>query len=115
MSTSSAVEGLARPHPLRAAKVEAPLIQDSLLPSGTSREIAFEVAFRFAPLGDGLHEMRNVPAEDLTCGKLEEIGKQCRSRSADDCLDFLFDQVREFSTSNGSHGDITAFVLKVPL
>ena len=79
------------------------------------REVAFEVAFRFAPLGDGLHEMRNVQAEDLTCDKLEEIGKPCRSRSADDCLDFLFDQMHEFSTSNGSHGDITAFVLKVPL
>jgi hypothetical protein len=78
------------------------------------RGVAFEVAFRFAPLGDGPHEMRNVQVEDLTWGKLEEIGKQCRSRSADDCLDFLFDQVRELSPSNGSHGDIGAFVLKVP-
>ncbi len=35
MGTSSAVEGLAWPQTLEAAKDEARLIQDSLLPSGT--------------------------------------------------------------------------------
>jgi sigma-B regulation protein RsbU (phosphoserine phosphatase) len=255
MSTSSAVGGLAWPHTLEAAKDEARLIQDSLLPSGTLRGDAFEVAFRFAPLGevggdfadffhlpnglvgmymgdvvgkgliaamyaslvmgtirginktgedtaavlgllnkrlrvrpvpgryssmiyalfnpasgvlsfsnagvplpllvsgegcrslgaggfpsgmfadasyeihsvqlapgdavlfatDGLHEMRNAQDEDLSWSKLEEIWKQCRCRSADDCLDFLFDQVREFSANSGCHDDITAVVLKVPL
>jgi hypothetical protein len=52
MSTSSAVEDLAWPPTLEAAKDEARLIQDSLLPSGTLRGDAFEVAFRFAPLGE---------------------------------------------------------------
>jgi phosphoserine phosphatase RsbU/P len=64
---------------------------------------------------DGLHEMRNAQNQDLSWGKLEETWKQCRCKSADDCLDFLFDQVREFSASSGSHDDITAVVLKEPL
>jgi serine phosphatase RsbU (regulator of sigma subunit) len=64
---------------------------------------------------DGLHEMRNAQDEDLSWGKLEEIWKQCRCKCADECLDFLFDQVRTFSASGGSHDDITAVVLKVPL
>jgi phosphoserine phosphatase RsbU/P len=254
MSTSPAAEALAWPHTLEAARDEARLIQDSLLPRGTLRGVAFEVAFRFAPLGevggdfadffqlpnglvgmymgdvvgkgltaamyaslvmgtirginktgedtgavlgllnkrlrvrpvpgryssmiyslfdprsgvltfsnagvplpllvsgggcrslgeggfpsgmfpdasyeihsaqlspgdavlfatDGLHEMRNAQDEDLSWGKLEEIWRQCRCKSADECLDFLFEQAREFSASSGSHDDVTAVVLKVP-
>ena len=254
MSTSSAVDGVAWHHTLEAAKDEARLIQDSLLPGGTLRGEAFEIAFRFAPLGevggdfadfftlpnglvglymgdvvgkgliaamyaslvmgtirginktgedtaavlallnkrlrvrpvpgrfssmiyalfnpasgqltfsnagvpfpllvssegcrslgeggfpsgmfpdatydihtvqlspgdavlfatDGLHEMRNALGEDLSAGKLEEIWRQCRCKSADECLDFLFEEVRAFSASSGSHDDITAVVLKVP-
>jgi sigma-B regulation protein RsbU (phosphoserine phosphatase) len=52
MSTSSALEVVAWPHTLEAARDEARLIQDSLLPSGTLRGDAFEIAFRFAPLGE---------------------------------------------------------------
>jgi sigma-B regulation protein RsbU (phosphoserine phosphatase) len=63
---------------------------------------------------DGLHEMRNALGEDLSWGKLEEIWRQCRCKSADECLDFLFDEVRAFSASSGSHDDITGIVLKVP-
>jgi len=255
MSTSSSVEVVAWPHTVEAARDEAHLIQDSLLPRGTLRRDGFEVAFRFAPLGevggdfadffqlpnglvgmyvgdvvgkgliaamyaslvmgtirginktgedsgavlglltkrlrvrpspgcyssviyalfnsatgvltfsnagiplpllvsangccslgeggfpsgmfpdasyeihsvrpspgdavlfaaDGLHEMRNAENEDRSWGKLEEIWKQFRCKSADECLDFLFDQVRTFSASGGSHDDITAVVLKLAL
>ena len=52
MSIGSAVEGVAWHHTLEAAKDEARLIQDSLLPGGTLRGDAFEIAFRFAPLGE---------------------------------------------------------------
>ena len=50
MSTGSAVEGVAWPHTLEAARDEAWLIQDSLLPGGTLRGASFEVAFRYQPL-----------------------------------------------------------------
>jgi serine phosphatase RsbU (regulator of sigma subunit) len=63
---------------------------------------------------DGLHEMRNAHDEELSWCRLEEIWKQCRSKSADESLDFLFEEVRAFSGSGASHDDITAVVLKIP-
>jgi len=50
MSSGVAVEAVPWPHTFEAAKDEARLIQDSLLPSGTLRGDGFEVAFRFSPL-----------------------------------------------------------------
>jgi sigma-B regulation protein RsbU (phosphoserine phosphatase) len=90
-------------------------------PSGMFADAAYEVhTVQLAPgdavlfATDGLHEMRNALKEDLSWGKLEEIWQQCRCKSADECLDFLFDEVRSFSASSGSHDDMTAVVLKVP-
>jgi serine phosphatase RsbU (regulator of sigma subunit) len=91
-------------------------------PSGMFADASYEIhsvhllpgdAVLFAT--DGLHEMRNAQDEDLSWGRREEIWKHCRCKSADDCLDFLLDAVREFSASSGSHDHITAVVLKVPL
>lgn len=64
---------------------------------------------------DGLHELRNEQGDDLSWGKLDEIWKQCRCRSADESLDFLFDEVQSFSGGGQRHDDITAIALKVPL
>jgi serine phosphatase RsbU (regulator of sigma subunit) len=46
------VEVVAWPYTLGAGRDEARLIQDLMLPSGTLRGDAFEIAFRFAPLGE---------------------------------------------------------------
>jgi serine phosphatase RsbU (regulator of sigma subunit) len=64
---------------------------------------------------DGLHELRNEQGDDLSWGKLDEIWKQCRCKSADESLDFLFDEAQLFSGSGRRHDDITAIVLRVPL
>jgi hypothetical protein len=53
---------------------------------------------------DGLHEMRNKKEEDLSWGKLAEIWKDCRRKTADEGLDFLFEEVRTFS-ENGRYHD----------
>jgi hypothetical protein len=50
----------------------------------------------------------------LSWGKLGEIWNQCRYKSADESLDFLFDEVQLFSADGRRHDDITAIVLKVP-
>jgi sigma-B regulation protein RsbU (phosphoserine phosphatase) len=63
---------------------------------------------------DGLHEIQNDREEDLSAGKLEEIWKACRSKSADQALDFLFQEISEFAPAGRHHDDITAIVLKVP-
>jgi len=91
------------------------------LPSGKFCDASYEIhSVQLAPgdavlfATDGLHEMRNKRNQDLSWGRLEEIWKQCHCKSADDCLDFLFEQVHTFSASAGNHDAITALVLKVP-
>jgi hypothetical protein len=64
---------------------------------------------------DGLHEIRNQQGDDLSWGKLGEIWNQCRCKSADESLDFLFDEVQLFSADGLRHNDITAIALKVPM
>jgi phosphoserine phosphatase RsbU/P len=90
-------------------------------PSGMFPDASYEIhAVQLAPgdavlfATDGLHEMPNALNQDLSWGKLGEIWQQCRCKSADEWLDFLFEEVRAFSASSGSHDDITAVVLKVP-
>jgi sigma-B regulation protein RsbU (phosphoserine phosphatase) len=109
------------PLPLLVSRDGCRSLGEGGFPSGMFPDASYEIhtvelspgdAVLFAT--DGLHEMRNEKNEDLSWGKLEEIWRQCRCKSADDCLDFLFDQVRAFSADSGSHDDITAVVLKVP-
>ena len=90
--------------------------------SGMFADVSYEIhSAQLAPgdavlfATDGLHEVPNAQNEDLSGGKLDEIWQRCRCKSADDCLDFLFDEARAFSANSGSHDDITAVVLQVPL
>jgi hypothetical protein len=55
MSSGVAVETVPWPHTFEAAKDEARLIQEALLPSGTLRGDGFEVAFRFSPPGEVIY------------------------------------------------------------
>jgi phosphoserine phosphatase RsbU/P len=89
-------------------------------PSGMFSDVTYEIhKVRLRPgdtvlfATDGLHEMRNDKEEDLSWGKLAEIWKACIRKSADEALDFLFDEVRTFSRNGRHHDDITALVLKV--
>jgi sigma-B regulation protein RsbU (phosphoserine phosphatase) len=109
------------PFPLLVSTDGCRSLGEGGFPSGMFSDAAYKIhsvqpapgdAVLFAT--DGLHEMRNEGNEDLSWGRLEEIWKQCGCKSADDCLDFLFDEVRAFSGSACSHDDITAIVLKVP-
>jgi sigma-B regulation protein RsbU (phosphoserine phosphatase) len=109
------------PLPLLASSKGCCSLGEGGFPSGMLADVSYEIHSVQLSLGDavlfatdGLHEMRNAQNEDLSWGELEEIWKQCLGKSADDCLDFLFDEAREFSASSGSRDDVTAIVLKVP-
>ena len=52
MCPGSAVETVTSSHSYEAARDEARLIQDSLLPTGTLRGDSFEIAYRFSPLNE---------------------------------------------------------------
>lgn len=62
---------------------------------------------------DGLHELRNRDDQDFSWEKLEQIWGQCRRRSAEESLEFLFEEAKQFSAGGSEqHDDITAVVLK---
>ena len=64
---------------------------------------------------DGLHEIRDDRNNDFSWEKLGEIWRQCRCKSAEESLDFLFQKAVQFTAgSKPPHDDITAVVLKVP-
>jgi len=62
---------------------------------------------------DGLHELRNREGVEFGTAQLEEVWAQCRSKSATESLDFVFDRQLAFSDGNAPHDDITAVVLKM--
>ena len=109
------------PLPLLVSAAGCQSLGDGGFPSGMFGGVSYEIhrarlhpgdAVLFAT--DGLHELRNEKGDDLSWGKLGEIWNQCRCRSADESLDFLFDEVQSFSGAGRRHDDITAIALKVP-
>jgi sigma-B regulation protein RsbU (phosphoserine phosphatase) len=109
------------PLPLLVSSSGCQLLGAGGFPSGMFPDATYEIhKVRLLPgdtvlfATDGLHEMRNAKEEDLSWGKLAEIWKACLRKSADEALDFLFDEVRAFSENGRHHDDITALVLKIP-
>jgi serine phosphatase RsbU (regulator of sigma subunit) len=62
---------------------------------------------------DGLHELCNHDGMEFDTAELNRIWRQCRNKSADEFLAFLFDDMSAFSDGIGLHDDATAVVLKV--
>jgi phosphoserine phosphatase RsbU/P len=90
-------------------------------PSGMFPDAAYEIhRVELSPSDmvlfatDGLHEMQNAKEEDLSWVQLAEIWKNCHPKSADEALDFLFEEALAFSRNGRRHDDVTALVLKVP-
>jgi serine phosphatase RsbU (regulator of sigma subunit) len=109
------------PLPLLVSSSGCRLLGEGGFPSGMFPDATYEIhKFQLLPgdtvlfATDGLHELRNEEEEDLSSNKLAEIWKACLRKSADEALDFLFEEVRTFSQDGPPHDDITALVLKVP-
>jgi phosphoserine phosphatase RsbU/P len=62
---------------------------------------------------DGLHELRNREGIEFCTAQIQDVWALCRSKSATESLDFVFDRQLAFSDGNAPHDDITAVVLKV--
>jgi serine phosphatase RsbU (regulator of sigma subunit) len=62
---------------------------------------------------DGLHELRNQMDDDFSWKQLPETWSNCSQKSADEALDYLFENVRQFSLHSEQKDDITAVALKV--
>jgi phosphoserine phosphatase RsbU/P len=109
------------PYPVLASESGCAVLGQGGLPSGLFPDTSYEQhsaqlcpgdAVLFAT--DGLHEIRDRRDNDFSWERLGEVWHQCRSKSAEESLDYLFEGAVEFSRGGQSpHDDITAVVLKI--
>jgi phosphoserine phosphatase RsbU/P len=110
------------PHPILVSKSGYSMLGTGGLPSGLFPGATYDSyrvelspgdAVLFAT--DGLHEIRDDRNNDFSWEKLGQTWGQCRCKSAEESLDFLFEEAVKFTAgSKLPHDDITAVVLKVP-
>jgi sigma-B regulation protein RsbU (phosphoserine phosphatase) len=109
------------PYPVLASESGCFVLGEGGLPSGLFPDTSYEQhsatlspgdAVLFAT--DGLHEIRDRHDNDFSWERLGEIWHQCRNKSAEESLDYLFQGAVEFSHGgHAPHDDITAVVLKI--
>jgi sigma-B regulation protein RsbU (phosphoserine phosphatase) len=109
------------PRPVLVSESGCTELGEGGLPSGMFPDSSYELhsivlspgdAVLFAT--DGLHEIRDCRDNDFSWKKLGEVWKQCRHKSAEESLEFLFKRAVEFTEgAKPPHDDITAVVLKV--
>jgi serine phosphatase RsbU (regulator of sigma subunit) len=64
---------------------------------------------------DGLTELRDCRDNDFSWDRLSEIWKMSLGKTAEESLDFLFEEAGRFSEGvHAQQDDITAIVLKIP-
>ena len=110
------------PHPLLSSGGQCGALGQGGLPSGLLKGSAYESHHLNLRPGDtvlfatdGLTELRDRDDNDFGWDRLSEIWKHCRFKSAEEALDFVFDEAARFSEGGqAKHDDITAVVLKVP-
>jgi serine phosphatase RsbU (regulator of sigma subunit) len=110
------------PHPLLSSGGHCGALGHGGLPSGLLQGSAYESHhLKLSPgdtvlfATDGLTELRDRDDHDFGWDRLSEIWKHCRWKSAEEALDFVFEEAARFSDGGqAKHDDITAVVLKVP-
>lgn len=110
------------PQPLLASGERCGRLGQGGLPSGLLTGSSYESHhLKLSPgdtilfATDGLTELRDAEDNDFGWDRLGEIWKHCRWRSAEEALNFVFDEAARFSDGGQAQSDdITAVVLKVP-
>jgi phosphoserine phosphatase RsbU/P len=109
------------PYPVLVSESGCSLLGEGGLPSGLFPGAKYDShTTQLAPgdvvlfATDGLHELRDRNDQDFSWEKLRKIWLECRCKSADESLNLLFEEAREFSEGGSEqHDDITAVVLKI--
>jgi len=110
------------PYPLRASRLGCQPLKEGGLPSGMFPNTSYDIhrvslspgdSVLFAT--DGLHELRGVNDDDFGWSKMAEIWGRCREASADESLQCLLQEAKNFAVGGIQHDDITAEALKIPL
>jgi len=110
------------PHPLLSSGGYCATLGQGGLPSGLLKNSVYEShRLKLSPgdtvlfATDGLTELRDRQDNDFGWDRLREIWKHCRWKTAEEALDFVFEEASQFSEGGqAKHDDITAVVLKVP-
>jgi sigma-B regulation protein RsbU (phosphoserine phosphatase) len=108
------------PYPLLVSASGCTLLGQGGFPSGLLPGSTYEThSIQLSPgdavlfATDGLHELRDEHDNDFSWEKLGDIWQQCGCKSANDSLDFLFEEALRFSLNGRRDDDITAVVLKL--
>jgi len=108
------------PYPLLVSKSGCRALGQGGVPTGLLPDSSYEpCSVQLAPgdavlfATDGLHELRDGDDRDFSWDRLAEIWQQCGCKSAEESLDFLFEEAKGFSEGDSQKDDITAVVLKV--
>jgi phosphoserine phosphatase RsbU/P len=109
------------PMPLLASETECRLLGEGGLPSGLFPVAAYgQHTVSLSPgdsvlfATDGLHESCNYEGAEFCNIQMGRTWAQCRCRSAEASLDYLFDRFHAFSKGSGQLDDVTAIVLTIP-
>ena len=110
------------PMPLLASETECRPLGEGGLPSGLFPVAAYgQHTVSLSPgdsvlfATDGLHESCNHEGAEFCSAQMPRTWAQCRCRSAEASLDYLFDRFHAFSKDGGQLDDVTAVVLTIPL
>jgi sigma-B regulation protein RsbU (phosphoserine phosphatase) len=108
------------PYPLLVSKSGCRALGQGGVPTGLLPDSSYEpCSVQLSPgdavlfATDGLHELRDGDDRDFSWDRLAEIWQQCGCKSAEESLDFLFEEAKGFSEGDSQKDDITAVVLKV--
>jgi len=109
------------PQPLLISKAECQGLGEGGLPPGMFAGTNYDQHLvQLAPgdsvlfASDGLHEASNGNGIEFCAQHMAECWEQCRHKSADESLNFLFESLQAFSSGNAPNDDVTVLILKVP-
>jgi len=109
------------PYPLLACASGCRQLQEGGLPSGMFPGSSYDThrvclspgdSVLFAT--DGLHELQGANGDDFGWQRMADIWGKCQGMSADESLQCLLRDAKNFAVGGLQHDDITAIALKIP-
>ena len=109
------------PYPLLACGSNCRQLQEGGLPSGMFPGSSYDThrvclspgdSVLFAT--DGLHELQGANGDDFGWQRMADIWRECQGMSADESLQSLLREAKNFAVGGLQHDDITAIALKIP-
>lgn len=108
------------PYPLLASASGCRQLREGGLPSGMfpgssydSHRVCLSPGDSVLFATDGLHELQGADGDDYGWQRMAEIWEKCQGMSADESLQCLLRDAKQFAVGGLQHDDITAIALKI--